>query len=81
MERAESRIPAPIPERLEMMRRFMEQNTGDDFVMISVIDRYIRPLQVDGVKPGESSEEMFGKNMQYMYPALFARGWGCWAVA
>jgi hypothetical protein len=73
MERAESRIPAPSPARLALVRRFMEQDTGDDFVMLNVIDMYDTPLQVEGVKPGESSEEVLGKYMQYMYPALFAR--------
>ena len=55
------------------MRAFMEEDTGDDFVMINVIDMYDTPLQIDGVEPGETSEQVVGKYMAYMYPALFSR--------
>ena len=46
---------------------------GDDFVMLNNIDMYEKPLQVEGVEPGNSSEEVLDKYMEYMYPALFAR--------
>ena len=69
----EQRDPAPSPEGLAMLRRFMTEDRGDDFVMVNVIDMYDIPLQIDGVNPGESSEEVLGKYMQYMYPALFSR--------
>jgi hypothetical protein len=69
----ESREPAPSPERLAMMRRFLEEDTGDDFVMINVIDMYETPLQIEGVEPGETSDDVLAKYMEYMYPALFAR--------
>jgi hypothetical protein len=58
---------------LERMRHFMETDTGDDFVMINVIDMYDEPLQIEGVNPGETSDEVVGKYMAYMYPALFSR--------
>ncbi len=61
------------PETVAMLRRFMEEDTGDDFVMINVIDMYETPLPVDGVQPGESSDDVLGRYMQYMYPALFSR--------
>jgi len=69
----ESREPAPPPERLAMMRKFLEEDTGDDFVMINVIDMYETPLPIEGVEAGETSEEVLAKYMEYMYPALFAR--------
>jgi hypothetical protein len=69
----ETREPAPSPERLAMMRKFLEEDTGDDFVMINVIDMYDTPLQIEGVEPGETSDDVLAKYMQYMYPALFAR--------
>ena len=69
----ESREPAPSPERLAMMRKFMEEDTGDDFVMVNVIDMYETPLQIEGVEPGESSDEVLAKYMEYMIPALLAR--------
>lgn len=71
--RAESREPALPPERIAMLRKFMEQDTGDDFVMVNVIDLYETPLQIEGVAPGETSEEVLAKYMAYMLPALLTR--------
>lgn len=73
INRFESREPAPTPERIELMRKFMEEDTGDDFVMVNVIDLYDTPLQVEGVEPGETSEEVLAKYMEYMIPALVSR--------
>jgi hypothetical protein len=61
------------PESLKTLRRFMEEDTGDDFVMINVIEMYDTPLAIPGVEPGESSDEVLAKYMEYMYPALFSR--------
>lgn len=69
----EQRDPAPAPEMLATLKRFMEEDTGDDFVMINVIDMYPTPLQVEGVAPGDSSDDVLNKYMEYMYPALFSR--------
>jgi hypothetical protein len=65
--------PPPTPERLAQMRRFMEEDTGDDFVMVNVIHMYDEPLQIEGVEPGETSDEVLAKYMAYMAPALFSR--------
>ena len=69
----ESLEPPPPPERIALLRRFMEEDTGDDFVMVNVIHMYEKPLQVEGVEPGESSAEVLNKYMQYMLPALLKR--------
>jgi hypothetical protein len=69
----EEREPPLSPERKANLLRFMEEDTGDDFVMVNVIDMYETPLQIEGVEPGESSEDVAGKYMAYMQPALFAR--------
>jgi len=63
----------PDPERLKIVRKFLESDTGDDFVMLNVIDMHEKPLQVEGVLPGETSEEVMAKYMEYMTPALIAR--------
>lgn len=60
-------------EDLARMRRFMEEDTGDDFVMINVIDMYDTPLQIEGVEPGDTSDDVMAKYMAYMYPELFRR--------
>ena len=73
MQLIESREPAPSPERAAQMRKFLEEDTGDDLVMINVIDMYDEPLQIEGVEPGQSSDDVLAKYMEYMIPALFAR--------
>ena len=55
------------------LRKFMEQDTGDDFVMINIIDMYDKPLQVEGVGPDDSSDAVLAKYMAYMFPAMLAR--------
>ena len=69
---AEREDPPP-PERLERLRRFLEEDTGDDFVMVNVIDMYDEPLPIEGVEPGETSEQVMDKYMAYMIPALVSR--------
>ena len=69
----ERQEPAPAPEEVERIRRFMEEDTGDDFVMVNVIDLYETPLAIEGVEPGESSEAVLAKYMAYMNGALFSR--------
>ena len=61
------------PEQKRKLEQFLRSDTGDDFAMINVIDMYATPLQVPGVEPGESSDDVLDKYMQYMYRALFAR--------
>ena len=39
-ERFESLEPPPPPEAVARLRQFMEEDTGDDFVMVNVIDMY-----------------------------------------
>ena len=69
----ESREPSPSPERLARLRTFMEEDTGDDFVMVNVIEMYDTPLQVEGVEPGDTSDDVLAKYLEYMIPALFVR--------
>jgi len=73
MSLIESSNPPPAPERLAQMRKFMEEDTGDDFVMVNVIHIYDEPLQIEGVEPGESSADVLDKYMEYMWPALLKR--------
>ena len=61
------------PMAIARIRKFMEEDTGDDFVMVNVIDMYDTPLQIEGVEPGETSDEVQAKYMEYMFPALFSR--------
>lgn len=55
------------------LRKFMEDDTGDDFVMINIIDMYEQPHQIEGVHPDETSDEVMAKYMEYMFPAMLSR--------
>jgi hypothetical protein len=69
----EARADTADPQTLETLRAFMEADTGDDFLMVNLIDLYETPVRVEGVAPGESSSEVLDRYMSYMYPALFKR--------
>ncbi len=73
LEVMQQRNEGGSPEDLARIKRFMEEDTGDDFVMLNVIDMYETPLQVEGVAPGDTSEEVLARYMEYMFPALLAR--------
>ena len=61
------------PQRLARLRRFMEEDTGDDFVMLNFIEMYDTPLAVPVVAASYSSDDVLNKYMAYMNPALFSR--------
>lgn len=65
--------PNAPPEAIERVRRFMVEDTGDDFAMLNVIDMYDTPQQIDGVAPGDTSAEVLDQYMAYMWPALLSR--------
>ena len=58
---------------LAEIRAFMEEDTGDDFVMINLAHLYDKPLQVDGVDPGDTTDDVLAKYMEYMLPAMLSR--------
>lgn len=61
------------PSRVAQMRRFMEEDEGDDFIMVNVLHLKDKPDQIDGVAPGDTSDDVMGKYMEYMFPALLGR--------
>lgn len=61
------------PEDIAMLRAFLENDTGDDFVVVNAIELREPPTQVEGVLPGETASQVLDKYMEYMYPALFKR--------
>ena len=69
----EAANPDAQPEQRTLLRKFMEEDTGDDFVMINVIEMHEEPDRINGVAPGDSSQDVLAKYMEYMYPALFSR--------
>jgi|TARA_R110002096_G_C14578772_1_gene721122 hypothetical protein len=60
-------------EGLVRLRMFLESDTGNDFIMINAIHMKDTPDPVDGVEPGDSSDDVMAKYMNYMWPALLGR--------
>jgi hypothetical protein len=73
LSQADSMVPAPAPEQIDQLRRFMQEDTGDDFVMINIGEEYDQPLQIEGVEPGQSTEQVLANYMAYVWPALLSR--------
>lgn len=61
------------PDEVAALRRFLESDTGDDFVMVNLIELRERPRQVPGVTTGETASDVLAKYMAYMWPALLTR--------
>ena len=60
-------------EELASFRKFMEEDDGRDFVMINIMEIYDTPLQIEGVEPGETTDQVLGKYMEYMFPAMLSK--------
>lgn len=69
----EAQQPPPSPEQMALLRTFMEEDSGDDFLMVNLIDMREKPRAIEGVEPGASSDDVLDEYMAYMTPALLAR--------
>ena len=69
----EERAGEPDREQIAVLRTFLESDTGDDLVMWNNVDFREEPLEIDGVEPGQSAEDVLQGYMAYMWPALLAR--------
>ncbi len=61
------------PEQRAQLRRFMEEDQGDDFHMINLIDMKAKPDPVEGVAPDESAQQVLDRYMEFMWPELLKR--------
>jgi hypothetical protein len=61
------------PEGLALMRAFLEADTGDDFVMVNLIELREPPTRVAGVGPDETAQDVLGRYMEHMWPELLRR--------
>lgn len=61
------------PERIALLRRFLSEDDGRDFVMVNLIDLSDAPNRVGDMEPGESARDALDRYMAYMTPALLAR--------
>ena len=60
-------------ERIALLRKFLSEDSGGDFVMVNLIEFSDAPEPVGDMQPGESGREALERYMAYMTPALLAR--------
>ena len=60
------------PSSIAVVERFAREDTGRQFLMLNNIDLNENPPDVEGADPGESAEDLMGRYMAHMFPALFS---------
>ena len=53
--------------------KFMEADTGRQFIMVNILDMNENPGNVQGAEPGETADQLMGRYMEHMYPELLKR--------
>jgi hypothetical protein len=71
LARAEATDAAP--EDIAKMRQFLESDTGDDFVMVNLIESNDPPPRMEGVPPDATAQDLMDRYMEHMVPELFKR--------
>lgn len=61
------------PEAIARMERFMRTDTGDDFVMINIVDMNEAPPTMPATGPGADADALLGHYMEHMYSAWVSR--------
>ena len=61
------------PEVYSLIKRFMEEDSGRQFLMVNNIDMNDDPEDVEGAEPGESAERLMDRYMEHMYAQLLKR--------
>ncbi len=59
--------------RINILRRFMEEDNGKQFIMVNNIEMNKDPGDVLGANPGESADQLMSRYMEYMWPNLLSR--------
>jgi hypothetical protein len=59
--------------RKDFLRKFMEQDTGRQFIMVNSIEMNKNPEDVAGANSGESAEQLMSRYMEHMWPNLLKR--------
>ncbi|MGB1140292.1 MAG: hypothetical protein ACPG1A_05290 [Halioglobus sp.] len=61
------------PDLIAFIERFAREDSGRHFLMVNNIDYKSEPGDVPGAEPGESAEQIMGRYMEHMIPALLSR--------
>ena len=60
-------------QRIELLRKFMEEDDGKDFFMVNFLDYNDTPETMPATGKGASSSNLMNYYMEYMYPEMFKR--------
>ena len=60
-------------QRIERLRKFMEEDDGKDFFMVNFLDYNDTPETMPATGKGASSSNLMNYYMEYMYPEMFKR--------
>ena len=61
------------PAVIAFIEKFAREDTGRQFLMVNNIDYNENPPNVPGAEAGESAEQLMGRYMEHMIPALLKR--------
>ena len=61
------------PEVIAFIEKFAREDSGKQFLMVNNIDYNEHPPETPGAEPGESAEQLMGRYMEHMIPALLKR--------
>jgi hypothetical protein len=59
--------------RIASIRRFMEEDSGNQFIMINALDMRENPPDLPATGPDATASDLINHYMEHMYPAQFAR--------
>ena len=59
--------------RIDLLKKFMEEDNGKQFIMVNNIEMNKNPGDVVGANPGESADQLMSRYMEYMWPNLLKR--------
>ena len=61
------------PDTIALIEKFAREDSGRQFLMLNAVDYNENPPDVAGAEPGESAEQLMGRYMGFMFPALLSR--------
>lgn len=60
-------------EAIKTLEHFMRTDTGNDFIMVNLLDMNESPPELPATGPGAGPMELINHYMEHMYPAQFKR--------
>ena len=60
-------------QNLATLENFMRTDTGNDFIMVNLLDMNESPPELPATGPGASTSDLIAHYMEHMYPAQFKR--------